>query len=107
LKPRYDLVAPLQALGVKQAFVEGVADLSGFAAPEEPEARALYVTGAFHAASLTVDEQGTEAAAATGVVVGVTSAPQFVSIDRPFLFLIRERASGAILFMGRITDPSR
>lgn len=107
LEPRYDLAAPLQALGVKAAFEPGVADLSGFAAPEEPDARALCVTGAFHAASLTVDEQGTEAAAATGVAVGAASAPPFVSIDRPFLFLIRERESGAILFMGRITDPSR
>jgi serpin B len=106
LKPRYDLVEPLQALGVKAAFIGGVADLSGFAAPEGAEARTLHVTGAFHAASLTVDEQGTEAAAATGVVVSRTSAPRFVSIDRPFLFLVRERASGAILFMGRITDPS-
>jgi serpin B len=107
LQPRYDLVAPLQSLGVKQAFIGGAADLSGFAAPEAGDARALHVSGAFHAASLTVDEQGTEAAAATGVVVSRTSAPRFVSIDRPFLFLIRERASGAILFMGRITDPSR
>jgi serpin B len=107
LRPRYDLVAPLQALGVKAAFIGGAADLSGFAAPEERDARSLHVTGAFHAASLTVDEQGTEAAAATGVVVGRTSAPRFVSVDRPFLFLIRERTSGALLFMGRITDPSR
>lgn len=107
LKLRYDLVAPLQALGVKEAFIGGVADLSGFAAPEERDARALHVTGAFHAASLNVDEYGTEAAAATGLVMGRTSAPRFVSVDRPFLFLIRERASGALLFMGRITDPSR
>jgi serpin B len=107
LQPRYDLVAPLQALGVKEAFIGGVADLSGFAAPEQRDPRALHVTGAFHAASLTVDEQGTEAAAATGLVVGRTAAPRFLSVDRPFLFMIRERASGAILFMGRITDPSR
>jgi serpin B len=107
LQPRYDLVAPLQALGVRAAFEAGVADLTGFAAPEEAEGSALYVTGAFHAAALTVDEQGTEAAAATGVVVGIRSAPPFISIDRPFLCLIRERASGAILFLGRIVDPSR
>lgn len=109
LQPKYDLVAPLRKLGVVEAFVAGSADLGGFGAPGKPGApgaRELYVTGAFHAASLTVDEAGSEAAAATGIVVGVLAATPFVSIDRPFLFLIRERSSGAVLFVGRVLDPS-
>ena len=52
-----------------------------------------------------VDEKGTEAAAATSVVIGPTSAPPSITFDRPFLFAIRERFSGTILFMGVIGDP--
>lgn len=106
-KPRYELAAPLSALGVKAAFQAGEADLTGFAAPEAGEGRDLYVTSAHHAAALTVDEQGTEAAAATGAVIGSRSLEPFIDLDRPFLYLIRERTSGALLFMGRLTDPSR
>jgi len=57
-----------------------------------------------------VNEEGTEAAAATGISVGITSIPappKIFRADRPFIFLIRENASGKILFMGRICDPSR
>jgi serpin B len=106
LASRCDLVAPLQSLGVESAFDASRADLSAFAAPDEPEGRSLYATGAFHAATIAVDDQGTEAAAATGIVVGVRSAPRFVSLERPFLAFIRERETGAVLFMGRVTDPS-
>jgi len=106
LASRCDLVAPLRALGVERAFDASRADLSAFAAPDEPDGRSLHVTGAFHAATLAVDEQGTEAAAATGIVLGVRSAPRFVSLERPFLVFIRERETGAVLFMGRVTDPS-
>ena len=56
-----------------------------------------------------MDEEGTEAAAATAVVVGLTSAPAEpveLAVDRPFLFLIQERETGATLFMGRVTDPT-
>ncbi|MFW6085040.1 MAG: serpin family protein, partial [Gemmatimonadota bacterium] len=54
---------------------------------------------------LAVDEEGTEAAAATSVGVGVTSAPTPVVVDRPFLVAIRERLSGTIFFLGAIIDP--
>ena len=66
------------------------------------------MTGAYHSAFLKVDEEGTEAAAATGVVAGFTSAvgpPPKVHADRPYLFLIIERTTGAILFMGRVMTP--
>jgi len=64
-----------------------------------------------HKAFVAVDEKGTEAAAATGIVVGVTSMPMEpppeFRADRPFVFAIRERATGAILFMGRVSDPRK
>ena len=99
-----DLAAPLQALGVDDLFVDGIADLSGIDGSRE-----LFVSGVFHKAFVDVDEEGTEAAAATGVVVGVTSMPPPAAVfraDRPFLFLIREKASGAVLFLGRLVEPS-
>ena len=57
-----------------------------------------------------MDEEGTEAAAATAVVVGVTSAPMdpvTLTVDRPFIFLVRDVETGALLFMGRVVDPTR
>jgi len=54
---------------------------------------------------VSVDEVGTEAAAATGVIMQ-TSLPPRVQVDRPFLFLIRDRTTGSILFLGRILDPT-
>jgi len=63
-----------------------------------------------HQAFIAVDENGTEAAAATVVVMGATSAPLKqieLKIDRPFLFLIQDDETGAILFIGRVADPAR
>lgn len=57
-----------------------------------------------------MDEEGTEAAAATAVVVGVTSVPMdpvTLTVDRPFIFLVRDVETGALLFMGRVVDPTR
>ncbi|MDD5082066.1 MAG: serpin family protein, partial [Dehalococcoidales bacterium] len=61
-------------------------------------------------AFVAVDEAGTEAAAATGVIVGTTSAPPepvTVTLDRPFVFLIRDIQTGAILFTGRVMNPGQ
>ena len=69
----------------------------------------LYIQAVLHKAFVSVDEKGTEAAAATGVVVGVTSAPTpdvELTIDRPFVFLIRDTETGAVLFAGRVLDPT-
>jgi len=56
-----------------------------------------------------VDEKGTEAAAATAVIVGLTSVPSRepieIRVDRPFLFAIRDRETGTVLFLGRVVDP--
>jgi serpin B len=69
----------------------------------------LYIGNVFHKAFVAVDEEGTEAAAATAVVMdGGTSVPPEAlpfDVDRPFLFLIREHATGAVLFLGRVIDP--
>ena len=75
-----------------------------------PEGNGIQVTlaiqDALHKAFVSVNEEGTEAAAATGVIVGPTSAPpQFVA-DHPFIFLIRDNVTGSVLFLGRVVDPT-
>lgn len=98
------LVEPLMALGVTDAFDPSLADLSGM-----DGTRALSVGGVIHEAFIALDETGTEAAAATAVIVGTTSVPPPptpVVFDRPFVYLIRDVATGAILFVGRVVDPS-
>jgi serpin B len=91
----------LSAMGMPTAFSEG-ADFSGINGMRD-----LHVQGVIHKAIISVDEKGTTAAAATGVVVGTTSLPQTLVVDRPFLFFIRHQPTGAILFQGRVVDPSR
>jgi serpin B len=98
-----DLKEALSALGMPIAF-SGDADFSGIDAEG-----GLFLQAVLHKAFIAVAEKGTEAAAATAVVVGRTSLPQglHVVIDRPFLFFVRDEPTGAILFMGRVSDPSR
>ena len=93
------LVDDLTALGMGIAFDPDRADFSGIAdvSPER-----LYLTRVLQKAFVEVNEEGTEAAAATGVGVGVTSMPPQFVVDRPFLFVIRERLSGTILFIGQV-----
>ncbi len=105
LEPNYDLVPVLRGLGLGGLMSSATADLRGFFGKDS---KGLHVSGAYHSAFLKVDEEGTEAAAATGLVARTTSAmgpPPRVHADRPYLFLIRERSTGAVLFMGRITNP--
>ena len=102
----FDLVPPLQALGVKAAF-QPTADFSGIVVPPPP----LYVGAILHKAFVAVDEKGTEAAAATVVMMRTGSAmrpedPIPFVVDHPFLFAIRHVPTGAILFLGRIDDPT-
>lgn len=104
LSSKHDLVPHLRALGVNDAFDRQLADFTGIAAPVEDGN--LYITGIFHQAFVKIDEAGTEAAAATGVVVGTDSEPLSVIADRPFVFAIRDDLTGAILFAGRVVDPS-
>jgi len=65
----------------------------------------LYISALAHSAFVDVNEEGTEAAAATGAVVTAACGPPPFHADHPFLFLIRDNASGSILFMGRVVDP--
>lgn len=98
----------LEALGMEAAFEPTSANFSGMADLAGTQER-LYLSQVFHDTDITVDETGTEAAAATGAVIGFTSAPsepvEFVA-DRPFLFAIRDRPTGAILFLGRVVDAA-
>lgn len=90
----------LQALGMRRAFVDGEAD---FTAMSPTRGRALSISEVKQKSFVDVNEEGTEAAAATSVSVRVTSMPQSFRVDRPFVFAIRERLSGTILFVGRVT----
>jgi serpin B len=97
----------LGGLGVKAAFVppgaSSGADFTGMT-----EARELFLRDVLHKAFISVDEHGTEAAAATAAVLETVSGapPAVMHLDRPFLFLVRHEASDTILFMGRVTDPT-
>jgi serpin B len=89
----------LTALGMGVAFDDQRADLSGIA---DVGSRRLYISRVDQKAFVEVNEEGTEAAAATNVGVGLTSAPPSMIVDRPFLFMIRERFSGTIMFVGLV-----
>jgi serpin B len=100
----------LEALGMPLAFDDQRADFTGLANPPDPADR-LFITKVFHKGFVRVDEKGTEAAAATAVILGLRgllpSLPRQLNADRPFLFLIRDNASGLIVFLGRVSDPSQ
>jgi len=102
---QFRLKGTLEALGMADAFKPDVADFSGMTAAEK-----LFIAEAIHKAFVAVDEEGTEAAAATAVIMSATAMPQPVepkvfTADHPFMFLIRHRATGSILFMGRLSNP--
>jgi serpin B len=98
---KIDLVSALASLGMTDPFSDK-ADFSGINGTKD-----LYISSASHQALLEVDEKGSEAAAATGISIGVRSLKPIpeVRLDRPFLFLIRENASNTILFLGRLIHP--
>jgi serpin B len=97
----------LKALGMPLAFDPGGADFSGINPQERP-----FISFVIHQANIDVDEKGTEAAAATAVggdVAGPGVRPAkdiTMRLDKPYLFFVRDVETGAILFMGRVTDPS-
>ena len=103
-----DLGRLLVAMGITDAFDAERADFTGIAVAEPP----LFVSGVIHQANITVDEPGTEAAAATAVMVAGGAAasqdkPVEVHVDRPFAFAVREVATGAVLFLGHVNDPTK
>jgi serpin B len=103
------LADTLRALGMARAFDPRQADFTGMAKPGDPADR-LFLARVFHKAFVRVDEKGTEAAAATAASMARTSAPasppREFRADHPFLFAIRDTASGLVLFLGRVADPS-
>jgi serpin B len=98
-----DLNKPLMALGMKDAFVQGTADLGGMT-----DYPGLFIEQVIQKAFVEVNEEGTEAAAVTGVKAtkaAIEENPPVFRADRPFLFFIRESQSGSVLFVGRVTNP--
>jgi len=103
----FQLNDALSAMGMSRAFHEGTADFSGMTGNRD-----FFIWAVVHKAYVDVNEEGTEAAAATGLVMGVTSVmpekqPVVFRADHPFLFLIRDNESGGILFMGRVMNPAK
>jgi len=105
-----DLAATLSAMGMPLAFDKFTADFSAMTGNPD-----LFISAVIHKAFIDVNEAGTEAAAATAVVMMETMAlpprphaqPLVFRADHPFLYLIRDNHSGSILFMGRVTDPTK
>jgi len=98
LTSEFSLGETLANLGMPDAFT-GAADFSGMDGTHD-----LFIGQVAHKAYVSVNEEGTEATAATGVSM-VLSAPSMMTIDRPFIFLIRDTETGTILFIGRVMDP--
>jgi serpin B len=99
---QFELSSTLEGLGMKTAF--------------DGNSKSLVISAAIHKAYIDLDENGTEAAAATAVVMEMATAmpqrtppppPIYFTADHPFLFLIEDNTTGAILFMGRVTDPTK
>ena len=97
---------PLTRMGMGIAFGDGPTDFTRLAAP--PLGNQLYISLVKQSTFVDVNEEGTEAAAVTTVVIGTTSVGSTSSlvVDRPFVFALREKFSGAILFIGKVADPT-
>ncbi len=102
---QFSLSEALASLGMEVAFTDA-ADFSGMTGGPD-----LLISEVLHKAFVSVDEEGTEAAAATAVVMNLTSAPAGdpvqMTIDRPFVFFIRDVETGTVLFLGRVLDPTQ
>ncbi|KAJ8388696.1 hypothetical protein AAFF_G00131050 [Aldrovandia affinis] len=94
-----DLETPLSALGITDMFNEGKANFK-YLSPEP-----IHVSRALQKSKIEVNEDGTKASAATTAILLARSSPPWVIVDRPFLFLIRHKSTGTILFMGQINKP--
>ena len=99
----FGLKDALSSLWMQTAFSD-TADFSGMDGQRD-----LFIQDVLHKAFVSVDEAGTEAAAATAVLVGTTSMPESATmmINRPFIYLIRDNATGSIIFLGRVMDPTK
>ena len=98
---KYSLPKVLSAMGMPAAFQWPGADFSKMDGTQD-----LFISDVIHQAYIKVDEEGTEAAAATAVVIGMGAMiPTEFRADHPFIFMIQERTAGGILFMGKVADP--
>ena len=101
----FSLNEVLTAIGMVDAFDPGAADFSGMTTQEQ-----LFIAEVLHKAFVAVDEEGTEAAAATAVIMEATAAPVDepieLTIDRPFVFALEDLPTETLLFLGRVTDPA-
>ena len=104
---KFELAETLRPMGMPNAFDMRASDFSGMDGNScfAGDAPCLFIREVIHQAFVSVDEQGTEAAASTAVMMQLESEPSELAIDRPFVFLIRDSATGAILFLGRVLDP--
>ncbi|XP_038205957.1 serpin B3-like isoform X3 [Arvicola amphibius] len=102
VEEKYDLPAPLEHMGMVDAFISQKADFSGISGNQD-----LVVSKVLHKSFVEVNEEGTEAAAATGVEVSLTSTlvTEDFSCDHPFLFFIKQHKTNSILFFGRMSSP--
>jgi serpin B len=101
---RFALGQALEELGMPAAFSRSAADFSGMTGTTE-----LFISDVLHKAFVSVDEQGTEAAASTAVELAgseLSANPVVVDINHPFIVLIRHIPTGTVLFVGRVLDPS-
>jgi serpin B len=104
IESQFSLDQTLALMGMPDAFDPELADFSAMVGQKE-----LYISAVIHKAFLEVNEEGSEAAAATGVVVSVTSiapSPPIFKADHPFVFFIRDNKSQSILFLGRVLNPT-
>ena len=105
LEQRFAPATELQAMGMTDAFAESQANFSGMASER------LFIAAVIHKAFVDVNEEGTEAAAATAIVMAapvseqIPVPPKLFRADHPFLFLIRDVKHGTILFLGRVMNP--
>ena len=104
---QFDLATILQSMGIKDAFSEASADFSGITA-----AKPFFIEATIHKADIHIDENGTEAAAfsfvtITDSIIGPDPVDVTFRADHPFYFFIRDHSTGAILFVGKIVDPSK
>ncbi|MBZ5658488.1 MAG: serpin family protein [Acidobacteriia bacterium] len=110
MEAQFRLGDTLIAMGMKEAFDREKADFSGLASRETMQRDGnLYVSAVIHKAYVDVNEEGTEAAAATAVIaksLALLRPPIIFRADHPFMFLIRDNRFGSILFIGRMTNPS-
>ena len=99
----FNLGEQMKALGIQQAFDSQAADFTSISDKMD-----LYITDVLHKAYIAVNEEGTEAAAATAIAVGTTSMPADswdITFDHPFIYVIYETTTNAIVFMGRVVAP--